>query len=144
MEVVKKNATNLRESSLALIPGISFDIKARRLRYVTNYVTKRRELSLSLALTIACDEKAAKALDDAGRALLAELTPHLQNDSWSRDALEAAATAVTDAHGIGLGKLAGPLRAALAGRTATPSVFDMMVVLGRVETLARIEDAATQ
>ena len=93
---------------------------------------------------IACDEKAAKALDDAGRALLAELTPHLQNDSWSRDALEAAATAVTDAHGIGLGKLAGPLRAALAGRTATPSVFDMMVVLGRVETLARIEDAATQ
>ncbi|MEL7177434.1 MAG: thiosulfate oxidation carrier protein SoxY [Pseudomonadota bacterium] len=41
------------------------------------------------------------------------------------------------------GKLAGPLRAALAGRAVTPSVFDMMLVLGREETLARLEDAAT-
>ncbi len=89
---------------------------------------------------ITCDEKAAKALDEAGRTLLAELTPHLQNDSWSREALEAAAAAVTEAHGIGLGKLAGPLRSALAGRAATPSVFDMMMVLGRDETLARIAD----
>jgi glutamyl-tRNA synthetase len=39
-------------------------------------------------------------------------------------------------------RLAGPLRAALAGRTATPSVFDMMLVLGRDETLARLKDAA--
>ena len=45
-------------------------------------------------------------------------------------------------HGLGLGKLAAPLRAALAGRTAAPSVFEMMVVLGREETLARLEDAA--
>ena len=42
---------------------------------------------------------------------------------------------------MGLGKLAGPLRAVLAGRTATPSVFDMMLVLGRDETLARLSDA---
>jgi glutamyl-tRNA synthetase len=40
------------------------------------------------------------------------------------------------------GKLAGPLRAALAGRAATPSVFDMMLVLGREETIARLTDAA--
>lgn len=40
------------------------------------------------------------------------------------------------------GKLAGPLRAALAGRAVTPSVFDMMLVLGRAETLARLKDAA--
>ena len=37
---------------------------------------------------------------------------------------------------------AGPIRAALAGRTVTPSVFDMMLVLGRAETLARLEDVA--
>jgi glutamyl-tRNA synthetase len=41
-----------------------------------------------------------------------------------------------------LGKLAGPLRAALSGRAASPSVFDMMMVIGRDETLARIEDLA--
>ncbi len=43
---------------------------------------------------------------------------------------------------MNLGKIAQPLRAALAGRTATPSVFDMMLVLGRDETLARLSDAA--
>jgi glutamyl-tRNA synthetase len=55
--------------------------------------------------------------------------------------LEAIMTDICAAHGIGLGKLAGPLRAALAGRTVSPSVFDMMLVLGREETLARLKDA---
>ena len=41
-------------------------------------------------------------------------------------------------------KLAGPMRAALAGRAATPSVFDMMLVLGREESLARLGDAACE
>ena len=45
-------------------------------------------------------------------------------------------------NGIGFGKLAAPLRAALAGRSATPSVFDMMLVIGRDETIARLTDAA--
>ena len=88
------------------------------------------------------DEAAAKALDPVSRGILAELTPHMQSASWSKDALEAAVAAVAEAHGIGLGKIAGPLRAALAGRTVTPSVFDMMLVLGRDETLARLSDAA--
>ncbi len=88
------------------------------------------------------DEAAAKALDPVSRGILAELTPHMQSASWSKDALEAAVAAVAQARGIGLGKIAGPLRAALAGRTVTPSVFDMMLVLGRDETLARLSDAA--
>ncbi|MBK1635933.1 glutamate--tRNA ligase [Rhodovulum adriaticum] len=87
------------------------------------------------------DEKAAKALDDVSRRILAELTPHLQNASWTRDALEAAVGTVAEAHGLKLGKLAGPLRAALAGRSVSPSVFDMMLVIGRYETLARLADA---
>ncbi|MEM9717066.1 MAG: hypothetical protein AAF826_11170, partial [Pseudomonadota bacterium] len=37
-------------------------------------------------------------------------------------------------------QLAQPLRSALAGRTVTPSVFDMMEILGREESLARIKD----
>ncbi|WGH78508.1 glutamate--tRNA ligase [Jannaschia ovalis] len=89
------------------------------------------------------DEKAEKALDAVSRGILSELTPHLRNASWTRDALEGVVGDLAQAHGIGLGKLAAPLRAALAGRTATPSVFDMMLVLGRDETLARISDAAT-
>jgi glutamyl-tRNA synthetase len=88
------------------------------------------------------DEKAAAALDDVSRGILAELTPRLQTASWSRDALEGVVAEVAEAHGLGLGKLAAPLRAALAGRTVSPSVFDMMLVLGRDETLARLGDAA--
>jgi len=87
------------------------------------------------------DDKAAKSLDDVSRGILSELTPHLQNASWERGALEAAVKAVAEAHGLNLGKLAGPLRAALAGRTVSPSVFDMMLVIGREETLARLADA---
>ncbi|MEL7212246.1 MAG: glutamate--tRNA ligase [Pseudomonadota bacterium] len=89
------------------------------------------------------DEKSAKQLDDVSRGILSELTPHLQNASWSRDTLEEAVAAVADANGTKLGKLAGPLRAALAGRSVTPSVFDMMLVIGREETLARLTDAST-
>jgi len=88
------------------------------------------------------DEKARQALDSVSRGILNELTPHLQNASWSRDKIEEVASAFAEAQGVKFGKLAGPLRAALAGRSATPSVFDMMLVLGQEETLARLTDAA--
>ena len=88
------------------------------------------------------DEKSAKNLDNVSRGILNELTPHLQNASWDRENLEAATNTVAQANEIKFGKLAGPMRAALAGRAATPSVFDMMLVLGKEETIARLNDAA--
>jgi glutamyl-tRNA synthetase len=90
------------------------------------------------------DEKAAKHLDAVSRGILNELTTHLQNVSWTRDTLEATLNQAAEAHGLKFGKLAGPLRAALSGRSATPSVFDMMLVIGREETLARLTDAASR
>ncbi|SFI61488.1 glutamate--tRNA ligase [Celeribacter neptunius] len=86
------------------------------------------------------DEKAQKQLVSVSNGILEELTPHLQNASWERDALEQAVGQVMEAMELGFGKVAGPLRSALAGRAATPSVLDMMLVLGREESLARIED----
>ena len=88
------------------------------------------------------DEKAAKLIDAVSRSILNQLTPPLQNVSWAREALEEVATKVAEANNVKFGKIAGPLRAALAGRTTTPSVFDMMLVLGREETIARLTDAA--
>jgi len=44
---------------------------------------------------------------------------------------------------LGLGKVAQPIRVALSGRTISPSIFDMMEILGRDESLARIADCAT-
>ncbi|MGA9411946.1 MAG: glutamate--tRNA ligase [Roseobacter sp.] len=88
------------------------------------------------------DEKAAKSLDAVSRGILKELTPHLQDVSWTRDDLEATLNAFAAEKDTKFGKLAGPLRAALAGRSVTPSVFDMMLVLGQEETHARLTEAA--
>ena len=88
------------------------------------------------------DEKAIKHLDDVSRGILTELTPQLQNVSWTKETLEETLNGFAAEHDTKFGKLAGPLRAALAGRAATPSVFDMMLVLGREESLARLKDAA--
>ncbi len=88
------------------------------------------------------DEKAAKQLDAVSIGILKELTPHLQTVSWSREPLERCVSEFAEERELKLGKLAGPLRAALSGRAASPSVFDMMMVIGRDETLARIEDLA--
>ncbi|NOE32744.1 MULTISPECIES: glutamate--tRNA ligase [unclassified Ruegeria] len=88
------------------------------------------------------DEKAEKALSSVSDGILSELTPQLQNASWSRNELEEALNSFAESKELKFGKLAGPLRAALAGRAVTPSVFDMMLVLGRDETLARLSEAA--
>ncbi|WP_146589101.1 glutamate--tRNA ligase [Puniceibacterium confluentis] len=91
---------------------------------------------------LSMDEKAAKMLDSVSRGILLALTPQLQNASWTRDELEAVLNRVAEENGTKFGKLAGPLRAALAGRTVTPSVFDMMLVLGRDESILRLSQAA--
>lgn len=88
------------------------------------------------------DGKAAKNLDPVSRRILGELTPQLQTDSWSRENLEGILNSFAESKDTKFGKLAGPLRAALAGRAVTPSVFDMMLVLGQDETRARLKDAA--
>jgi len=88
------------------------------------------------------DEAAARALDSVSRGILKSLTPQLQGASWTKDALEVILSEAAAANGLGFGKIAAPLRAALAGRTVTPSVYDMMLVIGRDETVARLQDAA--
>lgn len=89
---------------------------------------------------VSMDEKALKLAGSVSNGILRELTPHLQSVSWERDALEQVVGQVMEAKEIGFGKVAGPLRSALAGRAVTPSVLDMMLVLGREESLARISD----
>jgi glutamyl-tRNA synthetase len=89
------------------------------------------------------DEKSNEALSSVSIGILNKLTKYLEGASWARDALEQTLTKFAEAHDLKLGKIAQPMRAALAGRTATPSMFDMMLVLGRDETLARIKDVTT-
>ena len=90
------------------------------------------------------EEKAQKQLNSVSHSILEILTPQLHNVTWSREALEALVNQVAEAHEVGFGKVAGPLRAALAGQSVTPSVIDMMLVLGRDESVARLNDAKAQ
>lgn len=88
------------------------------------------------------DAAAAKVLDQTAPGVLARLTETLRAASWNAGDLEAAARAFGEAEGLALGKVAQPIRVALSGRTVSPSVFEMMIVLGREESLARIEECA--
>jgi glutamyl-tRNA synthetase len=87
------------------------------------------------------DEGAAKLLDDGARQLLARARDALAAvEDWSASALEAAIREVAEEAQIGLGKVAQPLRAALTGRTTSPGIFDVLALLGREESLARLSD----
>ncbi|NCP13171.1 MAG: glutamate--tRNA ligase [Sphingomonadales bacterium] len=64
-----------------------------------------------------------------------------END-WTSEALEATTKALAEEQGLGLGKLAQPMRAALTGTTTSPGIFDVLVLLGRDEALARLNAQA--
>ena len=89
---------------------------------------------------IEVSSEARLSLDETGLAMLEALTPHLQNVTWTREELEQICNNVAESFGVKFGKLASPIRSALSGQTKTPSVFDMMLVLGRDETIARLTD----
>ena len=97
---------------------------------------------LIAARPLTLDDKASKLLDADARAILAKLAPRLDAVEWTVPALETAVKAFAEESGLKLGKVAQPLRAALTGRSVSPPVFDVMVVLGREESLARIRDKA--
>jgi len=87
------------------------------------------------------DEAAAALLTSEGHALLA--SAHGKLDAladWDAASLEAAIREIAEGNGVKLGKLAQPLRAALTGRTTSPGIFDVLALLGRDESLARIAD----
>jgi len=88
---------------------------------------------------LALEEKAAGLLTCEARALLARIDAALRGvDEWTLEALEAVLKGLAAEWGLGLGKLAQPLRAALTGQTTSPGIFDVLVLLGRDESLARI------
>ncbi|HEX6071421.1 MAG TPA: glutamate--tRNA ligase [Sphingomicrobium sp.] len=87
------------------------------------------------------DATASVLLTDEARPLLAAAHKNLVAlAKWEAESLEAAIREVADASGVKLGKLAQPLRAALTGRTTSPGIFDVLALLGRDESLARIAD----
>jgi glutamyl-tRNA synthetase len=90
---------------------------------------------------IALDDKASAVLAQGGAALLGALLPKLAAlGQWSASATETAVRKFAEETGAKLGQVAQPLRAALTGRLTSPGIFDVLAVLGRDESLARIHD----
>jgi glutamyl-tRNA synthetase len=90
---------------------------------------------------IPLDDKARAQLQVEAQALLAALAPPLAAVEWRAVGIEGAVRGFVDGRGLSLGAVAQPLRAALAGSTVSPPIFEVMEVLGREETLARLSDA---
>ena len=128
----------LEAEQLALLERAMPELKARakdlnELSANADFLFAERPLAL--------DEKAAALLDGDARSLLKRLHLALsQVSEWTHDATEATVKALAEAEGLKLGKVAQPLRAALTGRATSPGIFDVLVLLGQGESLARIED----
>jgi len=87
------------------------------------------------------DAAAAKLLDRDAAMLMAKLVPVLEEiETWSVESTEAAVKFFAQAEGLKLGKIAQPLRAALTGKAASPGIFEVLAILGREESIARIGD----
>ncbi|MEL6415845.1 MAG: glutamate--tRNA ligase [Pseudomonadota bacterium] len=106
------------------------------------------ELSESAAFLFAkrpleMTEKADKLLDDEARTRLTLVSAALAKENdWTIEALEATTKSLAEEQGLGFGKLAQPMRAALTGTTTSPGIFDVLVLLGRDEALARLNAQA--
>ncbi len=89
------------------------------------------------------DDKAGALLSAEARGLVGERIPQLEADqAWDAASTEAEVRTFADRRGLKLGAIAQPLRAALTGRTTSPPIFDVLAVLGKDESLARLRDQA--
>jgi glutamyl-tRNA synthetase len=87
------------------------------------------------------DQRAAAVLTPEARALLGKLSSDLNElEQWTTEGTEQVIRAFVQRTGMKLGNIAQPLRAALTGRTTSPPIFEVLAVLGKNESLARIRD----
>jgi glutamyl-tRNA synthetase len=128
----------LDEAGVALLLQAMPELKARA--HDLNQLADGAEF-LFARRPLAPDDKAAALLTDESRNHLAVAHETLSAvANWDHDSLDVAVREVAEANALKLGKLAQPLRAALTGKTTSPGIFDVLVLLGRDESLARIAD----
>lgn len=122
--------------ALGALPGLKERAKTLvELTESASYLWRQRPLDL--------DEKAEKILDEDARNILRDLAEILNGVSeWNAEPLETAVKAYAESKELKLGKVAQPLRAALTGRGTSPGIYDVLVALGREESIGRISDQA--
>ena len=133
--LTKVRKQTLSEDKIQLLNKGMYCLKDR-VKTLSELIEKASFILYSRPIEMSSD--AWLSLDEKGLAMLEALTPHLQNATWTREELEQICNNIAESFGVKFGKLASPIRSALSGQTKTPSVFDMMLVLGRNETIARL------
>jgi glutamyl-tRNA synthetase len=127
---------------------VDVDLLARAMPVLKTRAKSTHELAEGAAFLfkqrpLEMTEKAANLLDRDARTRLAILSTRLRAENdWTIEALEATTKSLAEELELGLGKLAQPLRAALTGTTTSPGIFDVLVLLGQEEALARIDAQA--
>lgn len=92
---------------------------------------------------IALDDKAQGVMTDEARDVIKAVLPDLEaTEPWDAAHAEQTVRAFAERAGIKLGAVAQPLRTALTGRVTSPGIFDVLTVLGKTESLARLRDQA--
>ena len=119
---------------LTALPGLR-----ERARTLVEFIDSAAFLFASRPLTI--DEKASELLNDGARVHLTALHAiYSQASNWQADGLEAATKSYAEQAQIKLGAIAQPLRVALTGSKTSPGIYDVLLALGREESLGRIAD----
>ena len=135
-DLAAKLTPALREKLIAAMPGLK-----ERAKTLIELIEGARYLYADRPLAL--DDKAKAVMTADARGMLANLSRELATvDPWSAAGAEAAVRAYAEAAGAKLGAVAQPLRAALTGRTTSPGIFEVLAVLGKAESLARIGDQA--
>ena len=135
-DLAGKMTPALRGKLVAAMPGLK-----ERAKTLVELIESARYLYADRPLPL--DEKAAAQMTPEARSLIGNVSRDLAMvDPWSAETAEAAVRAYAERSGVKLGAVAQPLRAALTGRTTSPGIFDVLAVLGKAESLARIADQA--
>jgi glutamyl-tRNA synthetase len=135
-ELAGKLTPDLEAKLLAAMPGLK-----ERAKTLVELIDSAKFLYAARPLVL--DERAAALLGPDARALMGKLATRLAAvEPWSAGATEAAVRAFAEAEGVKLGAVAQPLRAALTGRATSPGIFEVLAVLGKAESLARLRDQA--
>jgi glutamyl-tRNA synthetase len=135
-ELAAKMNPALREKLVAAMPALK-----ERAKTLVELIDSARYIYADRP--IALDDKAAALLNAEARGMIVDLVRELQGvEPWTAPSVEAAVRTYADTSGRKLGAVAQPLRAALTGRTTSPGIFDVLAVLGKPESLARLGDQA--
>ena len=133
-ELAAKLTPELRDKLIAAMPGLK-----ERAKTLVELVKGARFIVADRPLPL--DDKASALLTPEARKLLGGIAEELSAiEPWTAEATEQAVRAFAERHGVKLGSVAQPLRAALTGRPTSPPIFDVLAVLGKDESLGRLQD----